>query len=238
MLSIIIPVLNEVAIIGRALERLLRQRGNYEVVVVDGGSEDGTRDVVEQFPVQLTRLPPSVSPGLGIQINHGAHYARGDIFVFLHVDVQLPDRGIAYIDSALTDPRFVGGGFIPTYHGTVPYMERLNLAFVERAWQMRTRAFHWFAGDTSPFVRSDVFWRFGGYPSTCFASDWDFAEQMRKVGQLAVIEEPVRVDCRRLVQNGVIKTILVTGLVELLFRMKTDRVFLRTIYRTWLPRER
>ena len=45
MISIIVPVLNEVAIVGAALETLLRQAGDYEVIVVDGGSDDGTCDV-------------------------------------------------------------------------------------------------------------------------------------------------------------------------------------------------
>jgi hypothetical protein len=61
---------------------------------------------------------------------------------------------------------------------------------------------------------------------------------MRKLGQLAVIREPVRVHCRRHLQNGVLKTLLVTGSVELMYRMGADRSFLRDWYRTWLPRER
>lgn len=111
------------------------------------------------------------------------------------------------------------------------------LAIVERLWQTRTRLFRWFAGDTAPFVRTEAFWRAGGYPSG-FACDWDFATQMRKLGRLAVIHEPVRVHGRRHISNGVLKTLLVTGSVELMYRFGADRAFLRDWYRKWLPRER
>jgi glycosyltransferase involved in cell wall biosynthesis len=238
MISIIIPVLNEVALVGAALETLLCQRGDYEVIVVDGGSDDGTCDVVQRFPVQLAHQPPSVPPGLGYQINRGAQRARGNILVLLHIDVQLPPLGIARIESALGDPQFIGGGFIPSYYGPVPDSARLRLALVERGWQMGTHVFCWFVGDTAPFIRSDVFWRSGGYPPACFASDWDFARKIQKLGRLAVIREPALVHSRRLVQNGIFRTMLVTGSVALLYHMRADRVFLRNWYRTWLPRER
>jgi hypothetical protein len=158
--------------------------------------------------------------------------------MFLHVDVQLPPNGIGCVEAALAEPQFIGGGFLPTFYGPVPESERLMLALVERVWQLRTRAFRWFAGDTAPFIRTEVFRRSGGYSSACFASDWDFAERMRKLGRLALINEPVRVHCRRHVSNGVVKTLLVTGSVELMYRLGADRVFLRDWYRKWLPRER
>jgi hypothetical protein len=66
-----------------------------------------------------------------------------------------------------------------------------------------------------------VFRRCGGYPSTCFASDWDFAAQLHRLGRLALIHEPVRVHCRRHVQNGVLKTLLVAGSAEVLKRYDT-----------------
>lgn len=238
MISVIVPVLNEVAIAGAALEKLLRQRGDYEVIVVDGGSDDGTCDVVRRLPVRLLHLPPAVPPGLGSQINRGAQEARGTVLVFLHVDVQLPPRGLAHIEAALVDPQIIGGGFVPVYGGPVPDSERLSLALVERAWQTRTRLFRWFAGDTAPFIRREVFSRGGGYPPAGFASDWDFADRLRRAGRLAVIHEPALVSSRRLVQNGVLRTILATGAVELMYRMGADRVFLRRCYRAWLPGER
>jgi uncharacterized protein len=238
VISIIIPALNESALIGPALETLLRQVGDYEVIVADGGSQDGTPEVVKSFPVRLISQPPGVPPGLGDQINRGARAARGDILVFLHLDVELPPDAMALIESALSDPKFVGGGFIPVYQGPVQGVERLNLAVVERIWQMWTGAFGTFAGDTAPFIRRDVFQRSGGYPPAGFASDWDFADKLLRLGKVAVIRQKARVQNRRLVKNGVWKTMLVTWSVWFLYCLRADRVFMRKWYRTWLPRER
>jgi len=238
MVSVVIPVLNEEAIVGAALETLLQQRGAYEVIVVDGGSADGTCEVVRQFPVQLVHQPTSIPPGLSSQINRGAQKARGNILLFLHIDVQLPPHGLANIEAALADPDVVGGGFIPSFYGPVPASARLRLAVVERVWKMGTPRLHWFVGDTAPFIRTDVFWRSGGYPPAVFASDLDFARRLQKLGRLAVIRDPARIHNRRLVQNGVFTTSLVTLSVNIFFNLRADRVFLRNWYRKWLPRER
>src|ERR1051326_8748577 len=104
MVSVVIPVLNEIAMVGGALETLLQQRGAYEVIVVDGGSLDGTCEVVRQFPVQLLPQPALAPSGLSAQINRGAQKARGNILLFLHIDVELPPGGIIDIEAALADP--------------------------------------------------------------------------------------------------------------------------------------
>ena len=238
MVSVVIPVLNEVALIGAALETLLQQRGAYEVIVADGGSVDGTCEVVRQYPVQLVQQPGSVPPGLGSQINRGAQKATGSSLVFLHIDVELPPLGIDRIEAALTDPDVIGGGFIPSFYGPAPVSARWRLALVERIWKLGTGGLNWFVGDTAPFIRSSVFWRTGAYPPAGFASDWDFARRMQKLGRLAVIRDPARVHNRRLVQNGVFKTMLVTLSVAVLYNLRADRVFLQNWYRRWLPRER
>jgi glycosyltransferase involved in cell wall biosynthesis len=146
MISIIVPVLNEAAIVGAALETLLHQPGKYEVIVVDGGSHDGTCDIVQRFPVRLVRTRTSRPPGIGCQINQGARQARSDILLFLHIDVQLPARAVTHIAAALADPHLIGGGFLPAFYGSVPNSERPMLALVERAWQTRTHLWCWFAG--------------------------------------------------------------------------------------------
>ena len=238
MVSIIVPVLNEAALIGRAVDALLAQPGPHEVIVVDGGSSDGTPDVISRSGARLARLPAGLPSGLGNQINHGASAARGDILVFLHCDVTLPPNAVQRVRDACADPRIVGGGFVPAFIGPAPAMERLMLKAVERVWQTRTRAFGWFAGDTAPFIRTAVFRQSGGYPTTVFASDWDFAAKLRGLGPRAVIAEPVGVDSRRHVFNGVLKTLCVTGVIEALYRMGADRARLRRIYQRWLPRER
>src|SRR4051812_36508689 len=107
MISIVIPVLNEAAIVGEALSALLRQRGSFEVLVVDGGSDDGTAALVSQFPVTLIRRSAQAPRGFGYQSNLGAARAQGDVLLFLHVDVGLPDGAIELVEAALRDPGVV-----------------------------------------------------------------------------------------------------------------------------------
>ena len=237
MVSVVIPVLNEAKLAGLALTRLLRQPGSYEVIVVDGGSTDGTQAAVRQHPVRLIEQPPDVPPGLGYQINRGAQQAQGDSLLFLHIDVQLPPTGINLIESALSDPEIVGGGFMPAYDGAASASERLGLAVAQRIWEIWAGTYM-FAGDGAPFIRRDVFWHSGGYPPASFACDWDFARQLKRLGRLALIPDRITVANRRLVQNGVVKAMLVTLSVWCLYRLGLDRARLRSWYRWCLASER
>jgi hypothetical protein len=95
-----------------------------------------------------------------------------------------------------------------------------------------------FAGDGAPFIRREAFLRSGGYPPACFASDWDFAHQLRRLGPLALIPDRIQVSSRRLVQNGVAKSMLVTWTVWCMYCLGADRVKMRAWYRWCLSQER
>jgi len=93
-LSVIVPVLNETAVLPGLFRTLSTQREvRMEVVLCDGGSDDGTPELAGRlagevpFPVRLTRSPP----GRGRQMNGGAAAAAGDTFLFLHADSSFPD---------------------------------------------------------------------------------------------------------------------------------------------------
>lgn len=212
--------------------------GAHEVIVVDGGSRDATCAEVEGCGAVLVRNPVGASPGIGGQLNQGARVARGDVLMFLHADVTLPDGAVAAIDDAMRDSAANGGGFLPRFVGEAHGLQRWMLRFVERVWRKRTKSFAWFAGDTAPFIRASVLASVGGYPMTGFASDWDFAAMLRGLGQLAVIEGPVLVDARRHLLNGVLTTLIVTGTIEAMYRLGINRPFLRRWYKLWLPKDR
>ncbi len=78
-ISVIIPVLNEAALIAQTLSTLqpLRAAG-HELIVVDGGSSDDTIALSEPLADQIIRC----SRGRGRQMNGGAKIARGDILLF------------------------------------------------------------------------------------------------------------------------------------------------------------
>ena len=97
MLSVVIPTLDAEATVAATLERM---RGADEIVVVDGGSSDGTTAIAERHGAQLVRAPR----GRGEQLAFGAKAARGGWLLFLHADT-LPgprwrEAVAAHIESA------------------------------------------------------------------------------------------------------------------------------------------
>jgi len=96
-LSIIVPVLNEAAAIAAHLAALapLRARGT-EIIVVDGGSEDGTAGQARAHADRVLAAPR----GRASQMNAGARAANGDVLLFLHADTRLPDGADRLPDEA------------------------------------------------------------------------------------------------------------------------------------------
>jgi rSAM/selenodomain-associated transferase 2 len=246
MISIIIPVLNEAPVIGLALETVLHQLGNYEVIVVDGGSSDATCDIVQNFAdadvrstvardapvqgttpqVQLVKKLPAMSVGIGSQLNLGATQAQGEVLLFLHVDVELPQGAIALIEAALRDRRYVGGGFLAQYD-TRSLLLRLS------SWrmQMRAQVQRLFSGDTAPFVRREIFWAIGGYPELPIMDDYEFATRLRQAGPLIVLKEHVTISARRHLSRGILRSMVETEIIKGLYWAGVSPTALATFYR-------
>ncbi|RLA18559.1 MAG: glycosyl transferase, partial [Gammaproteobacteria bacterium] len=86
-LSIIIPVLNEAESIVATVELLQPFRqGGCQLIVVDGGSRDGTVQLAEPYVDKLL----TSKPGRANQMNAGAEVAEGKVLLFLHADTLLP----------------------------------------------------------------------------------------------------------------------------------------------------
>lgn len=226
MISIIIPVLNEASVIGPALEIVLQQSGNYEVIVIDGGSSDATCDIVQNFPVQLLRRLPTMPAGIGSQLNLGATKAQGNVLLFLHVDVQLPQGAIAMIEAALTDSRYIGGGFLTQYD-----IDHILLRLSSWRMQMRARVQHIFSGDTAPFVRRKLFWAVGGYPELPIMDDYEFAARLRWAGPLIALKDPVTISARRHLSRGILRSMVETELTKWLYWAGVSPTALASFYR-------
>lgn len=91
--SIIIPTLNEEKTIGRCLKAVLGQKfdSDFEVVVVDSGSTDGTQKIIEKYPVVSAVIKPS-DFGHGKTRDLAVGLARGEILVFLSSDAVPADE--------------------------------------------------------------------------------------------------------------------------------------------------
>jgi glycosyltransferase involved in cell wall biosynthesis len=120
-ISIIVPVLNEATLLPGALEALqeLRQRG-HEVLVVDGGSRDGSTTIARKLADRVLMS----GPGRALQMNAGAESARHEILLFLHTYSRLPNNADAMISAALQAPEKVWG-FFKLRHAASPVLETI-----------------------------------------------------------------------------------------------------------------
>lgn len=103
IVSVIIPSYNRARFLGRAIQSILDQTyRNFEILVIDDGSTDGTRDVAESFG-KVVRYVYQPNSGVSAARNHGIRIARGDYLAFLDSDDEfLPtklEKQIAYLET-------------------------------------------------------------------------------------------------------------------------------------------
>lgn len=112
MISIITPVLNEEQNIAPFLKNLNQIQGDFELIMVDGGSSDKTIDEIKKYRIEFHRELKilKTSAGRGHQMNIGAKNARSDILFFLHVDSKIEKDTIPTIENEIKKKKIIGGG--------------------------------------------------------------------------------------------------------------------------------
>jgi len=129
VISVIIPALNEEATILDCLESLAAQsipRTAYEIIVVDGGSSDRTREYARLVADQVI---PQKRAGIGGARGDGARAANGDILVFTDADTHHPPSWLETIQELLT----VGGYDVCT--GPVRFYNPTFCSYLVRGWR-------------------------------------------------------------------------------------------------------
>ncbi|MDZ7753467.1 MAG: TIGR04283 family arsenosugar biosynthesis glycosyltransferase [Gammaproteobacteria bacterium] len=198
-LSIVMPVLDEAPRIERALLALvsMRERG-HEVIVVDGGSTDGTVDRARGL---CDRVLAS-APGRGRQMALGARHATGDAVVFLHADTELPAGGDLLIVEALARGAPWGRFDVCLSGGSC------GLRLVERAMNLRSRLTGIATGDQAIFVRRDVLEAVGGVPEQALMEDIELSRRLLGVSRPVCLRDTVWTSSRRWEEGGMVRTIL------------------------------
>jgi len=193
-----VPTLDEAANLERLLPDLRDHCREAEVIVVDGGSVDATRDVAARFPqVALVTSPR----GRARQMNAGAKQARGDTILFLHADTRLPHGALAAIAAALDDARVVGGRFDVGFDNPRPVF-RMIAFFMN----VRSRWSGISTGDQALFVRRGVFDAMGGYPDIVLMEDIEFCRRLKRRGKLAALRTCVTTSARKWEREGALRT--------------------------------
>ena len=191
-ISVIIPALNEVESILAAFRSVQSQIGEFEVLIVDGGSIDDTVETVSPF-ARVIRA----KQGRAVQMNAGARQSSGEALLFLHADSLLPPDALPLLERALLDRRVVGGTFTLRFDSP-RFLLRL-IAFFSR---FKFRYFHY--GDQGIFVRRSVFQQLGGFKEMPIMEDLDFFRRLHRTGKVALIKRPVTTSGRRFLENGIL----------------------------------
>jgi rSAM/selenodomain-associated transferase 2 len=198
-LSIVIPTLDEAAGIVAQLESLqpLRARG-HEVIVVDGGSRDGTAGLARPLADRVLDAPR----GRAVQMNAGARLATADILLFLHADTRLPERADTLVSDALARPDRGWGRFDVRICGRHPL-----LPVVAAAMNLRSRLTGIATGDQAIFVRRRLFEALGGFPEIALMEDIALSRSLRARSRPVCLRSRVLTSGRRWEKHGVLRTI-------------------------------
>ncbi len=190
-ISIIVPTLNEERALPATLQNIAKCAPGCEVIVVDGGSTDGTVEIAARFadlPIVLLNAPR----GRGNQMNAGAAVARGEALLFVHADTLLPPGTPELIAAAMSRPGTIGGFFRIAFVPRSPLADFYALCYNLRS-HLRT-----FYGDACLFVNRETFERMGGYQAELLMEDIKLIRRLRRAGRLAYIRRgTVRTSSRR-----------------------------------------
>jgi rSAM/selenodomain-associated transferase 2 len=198
-ISIIVPVLDEAPSIGATLACMQSLRASgHEVIVVDGGSADGT--VERASPLADRTLV--AQRGRARQMNAGAEHAVGEVLWFVHADTELPPRADGWVLAAVAEGH-AWGRFDVRLSGAAHL-----LRIVERTMNWRSRVSGICTGDQAIFVHREAFRAVGGFPDIPLMEDIALSRRLKCLGRPACVRAPVLTSSRRWEAHGVIRTVL------------------------------
>ena len=195
--SIVVPVLNESALIRGFLRHLRATVPSAEVIVVDGGSVDGTAELSADLADRVLLAPR----GRGKQMNAGAAVARGEVLWFLHADAIIPDDALTEIDQVLGDDSNVGGCSLLRLPGL-----ELIYRVSDSLGNIGVHVFGFALGDHGIFCRREEFLKAGRFPEIPLMEDAECYRALRRLGRMVQLRSIIVGSPRRYEQLGACRT--------------------------------
>jgi rSAM/selenodomain-associated transferase 2 len=198
LVSVIIPALNEAENIAQTIAAVHQHYSpnEVEVIVVDGGSQDGTR---QRVPAGARLI--FAHQGRAVQMNAGAAASTGETLVFCHADTRLPSGWREAVTDALAKPGVSGGSFQIEFMPPLGVFHLLNRLRLPPDW-------HLMFGDQAQFMIRRTFEKLGGFPEIPLMEDVDMARNLHNEGRLVRLPLRVSTSSRRFQERGAIRQLL------------------------------
>ncbi len=223
ILSIIIPVYNEEKQIDRLMKHLtVFDEEAVNLIFVDGGSEDRTADLLEQYGQNVI----SSGKGRGKQLHAGALAAAGDHLLFLHADCYFEKSPLKEIERILSQHEM--GAFKVEFDN--PNLLLKLLAWGSN-WRLKYRKIAF--GDQGMFMTKDFYHRMGGFKSLPLMEDYDFSLRAKKAGcPVRFSRQKIITSSRFFDQHGVVKSLLIMQKCQHMYRQGAPIEKIQELYRT------
>ncbi len=223
-ISVIIPTLNEAPHLAKAVHRLRENGGRPEIIVVDGGSTDGTQAIAESLDVKLIAAGKALRP---LQLNCGAEAATNDLLYFVHADTVPPaDYADQIIKKIQLGAAF--GGFRFRFDSGKRALKFTS--YFTRFPVMMVRG-----GDQSMFITKALFDKIGGFDTKYVVmEEYDLIIRAKRHEKFTLIQDDVIVSARKYDINSYPRVNIANFVVFSLFYCGVHPVRLSKIYKRML----
>jgi rSAM/selenodomain-associated transferase 2 len=216
-ISVVLPTLHEADTIGPAIAAARAALGHCDVIVADGGSDDGTPAAARAAEARVIEAAGTRAEAM----NAGAALAEGEALLFLHADTFLPTGAGDAIRYALANAD--GGAFRLGFDARPRVWSQLSAGYA----RVVGRAY----GDQALFVSRAAFERVGGYRPLPIMEDYDLVKRLRRAGPFTIVPLQVRSSARRQRREGELRTCLRVAAIKLLYRLGVPAHVLARAYR-------